>query len=180
MLCRWGTWGVLAGLSLALVIVAAACGGGGGGGALSLEKYFQRLEELDQAFDEKNDALSVQLQNELAAVASPEEAIEVLARLFRDEGLPTLQGFVDDLAALDPPSEAEDAHNEAVEAGREAVQALEDLIEQIESADTPAEVERLLTDDTTDPAFERFDQACFGLQEVADDNDIAIDLNCES
>ncbi len=46
-----------------------------------------------------------------------------------------LDDFLDDLEGLEPPEEAEDAHNEAVEAGRDFLEEFDELMEDIEDAE---------------------------------------------
>ena len=89
--------------------------------------------------------------------------------------------FIANLRDLDPPAEAEDVHAEAIESGEAAAQALQALADGIPDALSAAEAEAFFAepDPDVEAAFGRFDDACFAIQTIADDNDIDVDLECE-
>lgn len=158
-------------LLLALGTTAVACGDGG----LSLDEYFQRVDELDEA----TDAQLEELQDAFpGAYEQPAPT-----RDFFNAALPIFTHFVDALDEIDPPSEVEDAHNEAVASGRAFTEALEDFADRLAGVETSSELEDLFSELDEDPEFtaaeERFDAACFALQDIADANDIEIELDCE-
>ena len=164
---------LITGLFLAFGAIAAACGGDG---ALSIEEYFQQLDELDdeQAMRES------ELEAQLGDFEALEEA-EALARI-RDlfpQFVTSFEDFVDGLADLDPPEEAADLHEEAVSAGREVVRLFGEAADEVENAQSLDDFFSLFESGELNAAIERFDQACFDLQEVADENDIVVDLSCE-
>jgi hypothetical protein len=162
----------IAGLSLALGVVAAACGGDGGGDSLTLEEYFQRLDELDNKLTEQTDALEPRLES-----LSEAEALEQLPEILTQQGA-LFEDFSDGLADLDPPAEAEDLHIEAVDALGDLVDANRDARDQAEGVDSFADLEEVFGEDLT-AAEARITQVCLDAEQLAADNDITVDLDCE-
>jgi signal peptidase I len=94
-----------------------------------------------------------------------------------DASLPPLRKMVGALQDLDPPMDVDAAHREAVEALGIFLEANE-LVVRLADADSDVERRELLREPPElDPA--RLDAACFKLQDIADDSDIALDLDCE-
>ncbi len=162
---------IILALLLALGTTAAACGGDD----LTLEEYFQRMETLDDAANERFEPLVEALDQEFESEADQVEA----TRAFFNADIPILRDFVDALDDLDPPTEVEDPHEEFVAAGRDQVDAFQDLTGRMTVVESISELEELLDDPELDAASDRFDKACFELQEIAADNGIAFDLGCE-
>lgn len=164
---------VLGAALLAFAGLATACGGDGGNGGPTLEEFFQRVDELDDEFEADEAALDAQF-NALDEDEILDEAPALLGQ-FRD----LAEAFVDDLEALEAPDEARALQDAAVEAGRAVVAAFDDVIEQVGDAETPEEFFRLFEDEEFTAALERFEQVCFDAEQLAADNGITVDLNCE-
>ena len=157
--------------AVALLVAAfAACDGDGG---LTLEEYFQQLETLDQDAEAGIEALGFPEE-----FASEEERVLAIQDFFA-ASVPIIANFVDAIDDLDPPTEAEDAHNEAVDAGRDFVIEAEDLTNELADVESSSELEEVFDAPEYDAASDRFDQACFDLQDIADANSIDVDLTCE-
>ncbi len=77
---------------------------------------------------------------------------------------------LDQLEELNPPSEAEDAHDEFLAAGRELVEVFE--ISEVEQSGEEVE-------GAQEEAQERFDAACLDLVGVGEANGIAVDVSCD-
>ncbi len=153
----------------ALGAIAAACGGG----ELSLEEYFQQVDQAGDEFDTRIEGLED---------AFPEAFEEpAVTRDFFTAAIPIFRDFIDGLAAIDPPAAVEDEHNEAVAAGEAFEERIEEFVNQLADVETSSELEDFFTEE--DPEFtaaeERFDAACLSLQGIADENGIAVDLECE-
>ena len=163
-----------AAILLAVGAVAGACGGGGE--ALTLEEYFQRLDQIGDEADQKFQALDGGPGEE----ASDEEIADYIDSLTQQE-IVIIADFIANLRDLDPPAEAEDVHAEAIESGEAAAQALQALADGIPDALSAAEAEAFFAepDPDVEAAFRRFDDACFAFQAVADNNNIDVDLECE-
>ena len=168
-------------LSLGIVLlgaIAAACGGGGDGEALTLEEYFQQLDRLSQDADSQFESLQEELDRAFATVESDEEFVEAY-RDFFDGSQVVLAGFIEGFKRLTPPTAIEDAHREFTEASADVFEPLRSASDQLADVSSQAEMDQILGTFDTDPRFERFDKACLDLQAIADENSIAVDLNCE-
>ena len=169
---------VIAALLLALGSIVAACGGNGG---LTLEEYFQRLDTLGGDFDDEIDRLGEEFDEAADEAETEEEVIDD----FRDFSGSMTELFADlvaDIERIDPPSEVEDAHNELVAAQREGRDLLEELNERAQRAESVSDVEDWSAEfegPVSTAISDRTEQACLALQEIADDNDIDVDLECE-
>ena len=89
--------------------------------------------------------------------------------------VPVLEEFSSDFRDLGPPAEVEDAHNEMLDAFDDFLASAANVIDGIEGVESESELQALFTN----PAFERFVAACLALQEIADENSIDVDLDCE-
>ncbi len=161
-------------IAAALLALIAACGGGGGE-ELTLEEYFRRIQALSDEVDERFEPLVEALNREFDSEAEQIEA----NRVFFNADIPILIDFGDGLDDLDPPVEVEDPHEEAVAGIAELVEFLQDFTDRLADVDSTSELEELLDDPELEAASGRFDQACFDLQDIADVNDIDMDLDCE-
>ena len=156
-------------LLLVLGTLAAACGGDG----LTLEEYFQQLEALDQDAEAGIEAL--ELPEEFA---SEEEQVAAFQDFFA-ASVPIIAEFVDAIDDLEPPAEIEDAHEEAVDSGRDFVTEAEELTNELADVGSSSELVEVFDAPEYEAASDRFDQACFALQDIADANGIDVDLTCE-
>jgi len=156
------------GLLVAMAAGVSACNGGGG--ALSLEEYFQKLEEADNTSTERSDAIGARLEDT--------EDVDEIKDAF-SEFPDIIDEFLDEMEGLNPPEEAEDAHNEAVDAGRDFQDEFENALDDIQDAETLDDLIGAIGGTAFNDADERFSEACNKLQSIADDNDIEISLDCE-
>jgi hypothetical protein len=140
------------------------------GEALSLEEYFQKLDEAENKFTESGDAVFEGTSEE----PTPEELEEVLGE-FTD----VIGTFVSDLEALEPPEEAQEAHDAAVAAGSTASDAYDELVEAAGDAESAEALFNSPEGEAANTAVEAFSEVCVDLQEVADSNNIEVDLNCD-
>lgn len=163
-------------LVMALAVLAAACDGGGSGGGdeLTLEEYFQRMETISN--EGRDDLLALQEQFPDAS-AEPDEMLAFFEGFIEIFGATMTQ-----VADLNPPGEAEDAHKEFRDAGADLVElgpsVSERLAQVASTADLEAFFEELNQNEELNEASRRFDEACNNLQAIADDNGIDADLRC--
>lgn len=143
------------------------------GDSLTLEEYFQKVEEIDRSQIERSDALETRF-DELGEDASVDEAADLF-----DEQVDLLRDFHGDLEDVEAPEEVADAHGRAVEALGDAVDTFDDLANRFRDADTLEEAFGQF-DDSAFADFERADEACSDLVQVAADNNIEVELDCES
>jgi hypothetical protein len=165
-------------VTAALVVVCgflAGCGGGGEADELTLHEFYGTLDEIFDGVDERFEALDDECR---AADASEEAQIEA-ARCFFDTSAEVFDESLDEIGALNPPAEAEDAHGEYLASGAEVSRFVEKFLEGPTGTGSVTELDEFLEDPELEEASERFDNACYVLQAVADENEIGIDLDCE-
>ncbi len=158
--------GIAFAAGLALIAGATACGGSDG--ESSLENYLQDVEKLSDDLGKDGSAIEDDIDFE-----DPDSIRDGFGK-FRDAA----DDFVRKIDGWDPPAEAQDAHEAVVDAGRETVSAIEEFIDDLEGVDSAEELASL-SDAGLGEASERFVAACVRLQEVADDNEIDVALQCD-
>lgn len=159
-------------LLLALGGVAASCDGGGD--ELTLEEFFQAVEELDEQQEEASAALDAELDS-ITEDSSPDEVLDVI-----DQQADLIDEFIDGLEDLNAPDETADLQAEAVSAGREVANVVHDAVDEARGAESMAELEDFFALFETDQAvFDRFTQVCLNAEQMAADNGITVDYNCE-
>ena len=167
---------IIASLLVVAGSFAAACGSDNGD-ALTLEEFFQRIEELDDEFEARTESLESEFDEAVAEVESVDEVIDA-AQSFFDEGAAAIETFVEGIADINPPAEAEELYDEVLEAGRTVVELFGNAVDQVEEATTEEEFEALFENSAIEDAFDRFDAACDDAQAFADDRGISVDFNC--
>ena len=187
MKARFAPLALIAALLLAFGAIAAACGGDGdgdgdgggdgGGGALTLQEYFQRVEELDTALQAEEAALDERMEDDLASVTDEQDALDLVQDGFEAQ-LANIEDFVDDLDGLDPPAEVEDAHNEAVAAQRDFLDLFKDVLAQLGDIDSFDAVDELFGADDIAAAEERATQSCLAVEQIGVSNGFDVDFDC--
>jgi hypothetical protein len=175
-------------LLLSLGAVVAACGGsdedgnggnGGNGGTLTLEEYFNKVADLQADNDKKSDEVQAKLQEDLDAAESPQEAIDVFGNLI-DELATVVRESHDALDELQAPSEVQDLHKQLVAVFSVAAGSLDDFAaefdEGIELTDLEDFGNRVETEFSS--LGNQVEVVCVQLQDVADENNIDVDLAC--
>jgi hypothetical protein len=160
--------------AVAVIGVAAAPGCNGNGEALTIEEYFEQLEDLESEADERSN----EIEDDFNSAFEDAEDLDDVRDDFQDfidQQEEVFQDFFDGVQDLNPPEEVEEAHDEIVEAFEGLLDEIDGLRDAIDDADS---FEDLDTPDF-DQADERLTEACTELQELAADNDIDVDLNCE-
>ena len=164
---------VLSCFALAPGALAAGCGDDGGGDALTLEEFFQRVDELDNDFEARNAEIEAEFE-ELSEEEALDQGPDLLGRQAELVG-----DFIDGLSELDPPEEASDLLEEAVSAGRNVEDTFDGLVAELEGAQSLDDLFSFFEDPDFTAARGRFSQVCFDAEQLAADNDITIDLYCE-
>ena len=160
-------------IAMVAAVSAAALGGwactDSEGNELTLEEYFTQLEDLDNQFSARTDAA-------FEDVSEDPEPAEIQSALAELAGI--IDEFVADIEELDPPEEAQEAHDAAVEAGHATADAYDTLAEAAGEAES---VDAVFAGEVAQDAQEAIDQfttACLDLQQIADDNSIEVALDC--
>ena len=163
---------------IGIAIIAAACGGGGADltseERLELDAYFAGVDTLISGVaDEIRSIDDAPGAAPLPTDAALQEQAAYLSagyawwsNLFGD--------FSEDLAALDPPPAAEDAHARLLETIVATAGANEGASQQdLESQEGLGAAFALIQEVAGSPGA-----ACRELQAIADDNDVSLTLNC--
>jgi hypothetical protein len=161
---------------LALFVIGTGCNGGGG--ALTLEEYFAELQRLDDEESARSDELDQQIEEETDGLTDEAEVIEIF-KGYLPQFRESLERFVSNLGDLNPPDEAQEAHNEAVAAGEDFIDAFDAASGEIEDAQTFAEFGEIFEGGEVSAAGDRFTDACLDLEQIAADNNIDVDLDCD-
>lgn len=161
--------------ALLLGSVLTGCGGGDGD-QLTLQQLYQRLDEVFDDVDEQFEALEEDCQ----ATDASEEAQSEAFRCFFDASCAIFDESLDEIGALNPPAEAAAALAEYLDSGADVSQFVEKFLEGPTDAGSASDLDEFLEDPELEAASERFDDACSALQVVADENEIDVDLDCES
>ena len=165
-------------IAVMLIALASACGGDGGGDSAGLERYYQRVDELVDDVVEQGDELLEESFTDVD-ISSAEDAQLAASRAYLQGFLEIIDQFLDDLREIEPPSEVREAHDAFVEAADEFAGASSDVIGQIGDVLSPDGLGELLDDPNLSEAGDRIEQACFEVQDLAEEHGIEIDLNCE-
>ena len=155
---------------LALVAGAAACSDDGGK-TLTLEEYFRKVEELDAEQQEATDKLDPAFEQ-----LAPDD-VEGARDLF-DQQLEVLDDFVDEMEKLNPPEEVRETHDEALALFREFREAFGDALDEAEDAETLDDMFAGF-DEAAFAKIEEANQKCRDLEQIAADNGIEVNLDCE-
>ncbi len=168
----------VAGVLVALAIVAGACGGGGDD-EQALEEYFQELQRITDDYLARFDTVDDQYQQLVGA--SESDAVRVPAYFnFLEASSLNIRAEVNARSALDPPSEAEKAHVEWLTAARVLAKLYEDVTDRAPGVQTSSDLQEVLKEVDYEArqaeAEDRARRACSGLQEIADENEIDVNL----
>jgi hypothetical protein len=165
-------------LLLGVSSIAVACGNVGD--ELSLGEYFQQLETISNDLEERGEVVERELETAFDPEGGIESAIDTLQGLL-SEGASAFEDALADIESLEPPSEAENAHNVFVEEARGRVELVEDLADRVAEVESLSDLEEVFAQ-LESPEFQaadrRFRDACQALQGIATDNGIDVDLDC--
>ncbi|NNC74843.1 MAG: hypothetical protein HKN93_04950 [Acidimicrobiia bacterium] len=165
-------------LALAIGLLTTSCVGGSSAEP-EIQDYFNRVEaaadRYNQRLDEAETVSEAGLDQTADDATFDAALVAALKQLYAD-GVVITTDFVNDLDAIEPPSQAVDKHTEAVTIGRQLVEALEELdlsgINQLEALQTAVGESRaaeLIVD---------FDRTCIVLESLAVENNASVELNC--
>ena len=166
---------LIAATTLAAVI-AAGCTDDSKTDTLTLEQYFAELERIGDDAEAAVDDIEFP---DVAADASFEESRDALAQFF-GASADIAEDAVDDIRGLNPPEDVEDEHDRYVGALENIPSISSDLEERIRDAETEDEYAEIVgTDDPFEEVGDEITNACEALQQIAEDNEIEVDLQCD-
>ena len=103
----------------------------------------------------------------------PPSVSELLTKLFDQEG-----NFATKIEKLDAPDDAKATRDEAVAALRAEVAFGRSIVDGITGGTTLADLNGKFEGDAGSQIDERRSKACLGMQKLADDNGIKVDMTC--
>ncbi len=180
------TLSLLAALLFALSL-AVACGDDDGGGdptgssdAAALSEYFADLQRIFDDADEATAEAEATL-NEVSADATLDVQLAALDT-YLEEIDAIFNEAIRQLEDLDVPPVAAEHHQDFIDGVSASVAAGEDLRNDLTDITTDEELDDRLAefDREIDAAVDKTDAACQGLQEIADTENVGIDLDCEA
>jgi hypothetical protein len=171
------------GLSLALVV---ACGdddsskstatpagsGNASGSDQTLKSYFQQVADITTSVNSKTDQLAATYAN---AFVDPDDT-----RNYYRDFLPVFSQALSDLRNLDPPSKAQKQHEAYIAALVDFYAAQSGVADDVKTISAADALQTYLSDnsDRVGAKANAVLTACVDLQKVADDNKVAVDLQC--
>jgi len=173
----------LAQISVALIAAAglawtAAGCKDGGGGALSLDEYFEEYEQLDN--EAENGTADLEREYDAALTSTTlNDDVRTDLQEFYTKQIDVRQEYVDEISKLDPPNEAQAAHDASISSYEAVLAAFTGIIDDIGEAQTASDLETIFSGEGLSAAIEAATKACIDLQQVADDNNINVNLECE-
>ena len=159
-------------LGTALLIAAAA--GCDGDGELTLEAYFQ---DVDSIFKQGDERLEPQVEALNQEFSSEDEQVRAIQD-FWNAVVPNFRDAVDALEVINAPPEVAEEHDKFTEVAMELGEHFSDISDGLEDVETISEVNELLDDPGLNEASDRLDEACLTLQDIADSNNIEVNLEC--
>lgn len=159
-------------------------------GPLTLEEYFERMDaimlDLDQALDEVKEEVADEFIAAIRAGQSEDDATFVEAvvpytRVRLGAENEALRRAVEEMTRIRPPAEAALWHASAILASGEVIREREAYVaalEEVDPADGLIGLDAVDAEFDMDTAGERLEDACYGLEDLADANTIAANLEC--
>lgn len=164
---------------LAIAGLGAACSDDDSGKTtLSLDEYFQQLDEVQN----DTDARFAELEEPTPAPDASDEERADLLRENLQEWVDILRDAAEAAGDLEAPDEVDQAHNDLADGAGATADAIQSVIDDLPDALTLAELESGEFFDTPDlnAASMSIDEACVALQQIAADNSIDVDLECSA
>jgi hypothetical protein len=155
-------------IAVAAALLGWACSDNGGN-ELSLEEYFEQLDDAENKFTDDSDASFENVPDE-PEISEVQDALREFTNV--------LQDFVGDLEDLNPPEQAQAAHDDAIDAAEEVIDVYENLIDEADDLETVDELFESTQGEAATEALDRLTTACLDLQDVANENELDFDLNC--
>jgi hypothetical protein len=174
-------FGILAAVALVgLGWAAAACNGGGGGdgGPLSLADYFTEYEKIDNKAEDATADLEREFDASLSATTI-DDTVRFDLQEFYNRQIDIRQTYVDDVSDLVPPEEARAAHDASVTTYQAVLDAFTGIIDDLGQAQTTDDLEVIFTNEAVTSAVQAANKACIDLQQIADNNNINVNLECD-
>jgi hypothetical protein len=161
--------------SAVAVVVAFAIAACNSSGEDELDVYYDQLDGILEDVGERvwgggPPALGgTSFEDDRAAVAN----------YFAEAGMNTNE-IIDEISALNPPTEVQSRHNAYVASVRIFAAVLDDTVSRTASAQSVAEARAAAADPAGDAAIASIESACVDLQVFASERGNDVDLDCDS
>ncbi len=167
-------------LAVATLSLALACEGGGGGPSSPLEEYFRALDAAVDESAERTQEATIRFEEEVNAASTDGELVGA-ARGFFIAISAVSEDDVSGLERIDPPGSVRETHERLLDAITQEGMVIRDLLDAIADAQSFDEIAAVQAE--FDPAgleaVERVTDACSDLNDIADENDIDVELKCQ-
>lgn len=166
-----------------VVALGAACGDDDSSSATPSSgasgQYFSQLQTVFADSSQRTDDATAALDDNLATATSLAEDKAAIIQ-FLDTMIATFNNAIDTMDALNPPSEAEAAHDAFRDDTAEAKDVSEGLRGDIADASSEDDAQAVVQDfnDRVVVLVDHAQGACRDLQSVADEQSAGIDLQC--
>lgn len=142
---------------------------------MTLEAYLTEVDEIQGGVTMAADSVGDQSQQ---AFSDPNMAFQAMSSAV-DIG----ESAVASLQGLTPPAEAEEAHTNLIAAGEGLVAAVQGVADDVQGMEAGPEFdayaeEAQAPDSDLSMAVNEMADACEAVQTLADDNSVAVDLEC--
>lgn len=167
-------------LAVATLLLALACEGGGEGGPSSpLEEYFRALDAAVDESAERSDEAVTRIDEAVAVASTDDEFVEALRGFY--QALATgSDDDVSDLESIAAPAGVKEVHDRLLDATKREAMMFRDFLDAIADAQSVDEIDASFAefDAAGTEADESIGDACSDLNDIADENDIDVELNC--
>lgn len=160
--------------TVAFSLSLVACGGA----SASMTAYFEALEELNADIRARQQQVDADYDEALAATEFSPAARQAFADYLaaqQDLALSYVAGAED----LDPPDDARALHDDATEAYRSFAGEIDSVIADVNRAQTLDGLVSALGAPAAIEAAANATAACLALQDLADEEDVSVDLRCQ-
>lgn len=161
-------------IAAVLALVLPACGGSDDG---ALENYFASVVDIREARDDGMEQLQQDLVAQMGEAPNKKQEATAFVQGLR-ASTQVDRSALGQLQLLDPPDTAREAHETFIRAYEAGIQAVEAAMEPEQGKLSLDELFTRLGGGEAVRATEQLGQACAALQDVADDHEVAADLQC--
>ncbi len=166
-------------LAVATLLLGLACEGGGGGPSFPLEEYFRALDAAVDESSERTQEATIRFEEEVIAASTDGELLGA-ARGFFIAISAVSDDDVSGLELIDPPASVRETHERLLDAITQEGMVIRNILDASADAQSFDEISAVQAE--FDPAgleaIERVIDACSDLNDIADENDIDVELNC--
>jgi len=166
--------GIVVALAAAVAVLAVACDGSDG---VTVEEFVNKVYQIDKAHEVTAEPLRAELGGNLEGLAPdqalPANTIDIFTKIFDEES-----DFADKIKAVDTPKEYRAQADEVVASMRAEVAFGRDILATFTDDTTVGDFMTAFEGDEARVIEERRSNGCLGLQKLADDNGIVVDMTC--